>query len=516
VIRSVGPRIFLLENHDEAYYLWKDSGMSETTVVHIDAHHDLYETEGTKVPCISDYLRYALREGVAGRVYWVVPSPAWDSEAGRRSILGHLKALAKSSGGGQYTFDEASRVGKVTLYGREVTACSIEGFETPERPFVLDIDVDYMLMEDAPVGALHRVPERPWTSPGKLASQLAHLAGQAEMITICYSVLGGFTPLSWKHLGDDLASILSSEDPDEASAYCELKMRMAEALLDSNLERHIELREAAERQNPDDASLHHWRALAHLRAGDRLCAQQAHARAIELDPTYAHSFAFGGLIFEAFRDFEAAREAYEKTVALNETDALGWFGLGRIALRKGDRPRARECLDRAISHADAPAEAYRELGALWETEGDRENALGYYRAYLRSAFDGRSLEGPIGSVRDRAYRSPFWSEGYAALARGYTTAGSNRLSANCYSQALRLTNPRIYEAARPIFCKMAGDGVPVLQLAGSSVKSLAIAVGIGLARGYAMLRWKARAPAGPMIRRLCPPVRVRPRMHAGS
>ena len=516
MIRSVGPRIFLLENHDEAYYLWRDSAISQAAVVHIDAHHDLYETEGTRLPCISDYLRHALREGIARKVYWVAPSPAWDSEAGRRSILGHLRALSKSSGGGEYTFDEANRVGKVTLYGRKVTACSIESLPTSEGPLLLDIDVDYMLMEDAPFGALHRVPERPWIFPGKLASQLVHLAGQAEKVTICYSVLGGFTPLSWKHLGNDLALILSSENPDEASAYCELKMRMAEALLDGDPAGHEEARRAAEQQNPDDASLHHWRALAHLQAGDPESARRAHTRAIELDPTYAHSFAFGGLIFEAFRDFEAAREAYEKSVALNETDALGWFGLGRIALRKGDRPRARECLDRAISHADAPAEAYRELGALSEAEGDRENALGYYRACLRSAFGGRSLEGPIASVRDRAYRSPFWSEGYAALARGYTTAGSNRLSANCYAQALRLTNPRIYEAARPIFRKMAGDRVPALRIAGSAVKSLAIALGIGLARGYAMLRWKARAPAGPIIRRLCPPIRARRRTHTGS
>src|SRR6516165_3959297 len=35
-------RIFKFENHDEAYYVWRDRRLSERILLHIDAHHDMY------------------------------------------------------------------------------------------------------------------------------------------------------------------------------------------------------------------------------------------------------------------------------------------------------------------------------------------------------------------------------------------------------------------------------------------------------------------------------------------
>jgi hypothetical protein len=35
-------RVFLFENHDEAYAVWRDLGVRNRILVHIDAHHDMY------------------------------------------------------------------------------------------------------------------------------------------------------------------------------------------------------------------------------------------------------------------------------------------------------------------------------------------------------------------------------------------------------------------------------------------------------------------------------------------
>ena len=516
LLRSITPRIFTLDNHDEAYYLWKDAAVGDATVVHLDAHHDLFEVEGDRVPCIADYLRWSLKEGIAREIYWVVPRPAWESRAGRENIEGHLKALGGTGGGGRSWFKPAEEIGQVTLYGRTVTACSIRSLPAIQSPLLLDIDVDYLLLDVPPFSACHRVPERPWIWPGELAAELNDLARRAEKVTICYSVAGAYTPLMWKHLGDDLAAILAAEHPEGATAYAELKRRMAEALLDGDTARHAELREAAEEKNPEDASLHYWRALAELDSGRTSAAREACARAIELDPTYAYSFGCGGPIFEVHGDFEGAERAYQKATDLNERDALGWYGLGRASLRRGDRAGARLRLGTAAALPDAPSEVHRELAALAESEGDREEALREYRTYLRMSYAGRSLDRPPAARPDPTYRSPFWSEGYSGLARLYSAQGSSRASANCYAEALKLTNPRLYRAARPILRKMAGDAdVSAPVVAASAVKALFVGAGLGaryLGRGVKRKLRAARRREGSAMHaavRICPPIPIR-------
>ena len=33
--------VFLIENHDQAYKIWRELGLKERTLVHVDAHHDM-------------------------------------------------------------------------------------------------------------------------------------------------------------------------------------------------------------------------------------------------------------------------------------------------------------------------------------------------------------------------------------------------------------------------------------------------------------------------------------------
>ncbi|MDI6829297.1 MAG: tetratricopeptide repeat protein [Armatimonadota bacterium] len=504
-------KINVFDNHDQAYYLWKKAGISGAAVIHIDAHHDLFEPKGTNAPVISDYLRWALREGILREVYWVVPEHIWHSNSSRGIIWNHLKAMARTSGGANPWFKPNDRQGGISLYDQAVTVCSLESLPKVEHPFLLDVDVDYLLIKEAPLISFHRVPERPWIWPADLAPLLSNLALAAEMVTICYSISGGFVTLQWKHLGDDLASILASNQKDDTLKYANLKRQMAEALLNGDVDLHSKLREDAEKQNRQDASLHHWRALAHRAQGDINAARKAQATAIELDPTYKHSFGFGGLIYEAHGDFDAAERAYRLATDLNENDAMGWYGLGRIALRNGNFENARMFLSRAASFVDKPAEVHRELGALAEVTGNMEEALKEYRCYLRTAFAGRSLERPIACVPHRDFRSPFWAEGYAAMARIYSAQGNQRLCRNCYSEALKFANPRLYSAIRPILRKMGGaKDITLTDFLMSLVRSMAIGISIGVRHVRRRIKLKLLTPAdsSATTNRFCPPVRI--------
>lgn len=41
-MNGLATRTFVIENHDEAFYLWADHGMRGRTVVHVDAHVDYF------------------------------------------------------------------------------------------------------------------------------------------------------------------------------------------------------------------------------------------------------------------------------------------------------------------------------------------------------------------------------------------------------------------------------------------------------------------------------------------
>ncbi|MBE3519057.1 MAG: hypothetical protein IMW97_02000 [Firmicutes bacterium] len=67
-----GSPVALFTDHKEAYFVWKESGARLDTLVHVDAHSDLYDTFSWSLHC-GNYLRRALEERMFSKVIWVVP-----------------------------------------------------------------------------------------------------------------------------------------------------------------------------------------------------------------------------------------------------------------------------------------------------------------------------------------------------------------------------------------------------------------------------------------------------------
>src|SRR5271156_61451 len=78
------PRIHLMENHDQAYYAWRDAGVRDGVLVHIDAHHDMWCIEDNRCITIANFICPALREGIVREAYWVVPDRSLKDTHGRR------------------------------------------------------------------------------------------------------------------------------------------------------------------------------------------------------------------------------------------------------------------------------------------------------------------------------------------------------------------------------------------------------------------------------------------------
>lgn len=83
-------RVTVFADHEQAYSVWKDQGIRQATLVHVDAHSDFYDTFPWLVHC-GNFLRKAAEEGFLKKIVWVVPPWLYESGEWRKWDLPHLR-----------------------------------------------------------------------------------------------------------------------------------------------------------------------------------------------------------------------------------------------------------------------------------------------------------------------------------------------------------------------------------------------------------------------------------------
>ena len=187
-----------MEDHRDAYFLWKELGVRDALCLHVDAHLDIsnfrvpeYDLVCPEVNC-ANFLLHACQEGIVGHTIWVIPNHL----NGSGSFLAW--AQLELQRWMYLTLDEYASLRQVEsriegqLGGARLTICHSGNLPdlAPGRPYLLDIDIDYFL---DPQDGL-------WQTPLELHSFLPQR--EAAALTVAYSVQGGYTPLRHRYLGD--------------------------------------------------------------------------------------------------------------------------------------------------------------------------------------------------------------------------------------------------------------------------------------------------------------------------
>ena len=203
--------ILLMEDHREAYFSWKERALTGGTCVHVDAHLDVcdrrvpgYSGVRPEINC-GNYLLFALNEDIVSKLVWVVPPHL----KGELSLLDwareELQAWVHLTVSEYNSLETQNRYVRGTLLGKPFIICESTNLPPLEGPVFLDIDADYYLTLDDSV----------WQSPLELKSDLKNL--RPTVITIAYSVQGGFTPLHRRYLGD--LTVAAYQDYEQAERY---------------------------------------------------------------------------------------------------------------------------------------------------------------------------------------------------------------------------------------------------------------------------------------------------------
>jgi Tfp pilus assembly protein PilF len=339
-------KVFIIEDHDEALKIWRDNKIKAIDLVHIDAHMDFgvhlarpieqvvnkarslkelkrgleyslafrrYENDFAKQTNIGNYIYPAMEEGIIKDFYWVVPGRLKEFKKSLKLIRGMLKSFSRQDPyrsryalhATRYTLKDG--IISTNLLGRKFVICILEKLPILNQRVLLDIDTDFLVIDSllnanntAKIGKRKR-----WIRPDRLVQELREKDLHPAFTTIAYSVNGGYTPMRYKVLGDELAYRLSPR---------RFKQHFAERLMASTF---FDLFEST---------------------GNK----EYYQKAIKLNPAYCAADNNYGALYLSIRKFSKAKKEFFKVAKVDPGNPAALLGLGNIALERRDFKKAKK------------------------------------------------------------------------------------------------------------------------------------------------------------------------------
>jgi tetratricopeptide (TPR) repeat protein len=416
-----------MENHDAAYHTWRDAGVRQRILVHIDAHHDMWGIKDGTPITIANFICPALKEDLVREVFWVVPDASWETARARGALFRHLKAIVKGYPGPSPRLKVANREMFAAVLGRPLHLLPLHHLPRIEESVLLDLDVDYLVIPRASYGETDRHGLLPWCWPDGLVARLSASGLRTDLVTIAYSVEGGYTPLKWKYLGDELALRLRQPDPDVNALQGMALMR------EGALAAHRGDRPGSEaffqhatRLLPDFAAPCYHLAHLYLEEGRENAAREFYRQALARDPSYRTAYNSAGIRCYWDRRFREARQEHQRTLALDADDPYAHLGLGQIAAREKRWSEAEASLRTALALDKTLPDAWRVLGKVLAFRNRHREAILAYQQSLMLVLRGHmpltdiiTTQPPIDQLID-----PHHCAIHVELARLYEATGA--------------------------------------------------------------------------------------------
>lgn len=428
--------ISLIEDHDQALKLWRRRALRGLTLVHVDAHADFrlpaaerpltalssaltvrdlksgleaslallrYTKDFGRQTDIGNYLYAAWEEGIAREIYWVVPGDSGELRRNRnllkhilRSALGRGARIRFNSSGADCRFRGSG------FYVR--TLDSLPRL----RGVLLDIDADFMTTDSlrnaentACIGL-----RKAACPPQELAAALRARLSNPALITIAYSTNGGYTPMRYRHLGDELAYRL---EPRKFKARY-LRSRAAaghfsDFLSGGGAAAYWKAAKLLAAYRGPDNSL----GMLYLHKGLLKKAEAEFSAVLAADPDNPQALSGAGQIAFRRREFARAVKYLRRALALSARGRFksirpdAWQVLGQAFLESGRLAQAQSAFAALRRAEPLRAHAYYYSGETAKRLGDYAFALSCYRSALQLGLASRTLEG---SMRACARRVP--------------------------------------------------------------------------------------------------------------
>ena len=470
--------IVMMEDHDGAFHAWKRASVRDRVLIHIDGHLDwawmpdkepsellsapnLHDVDAmlrelwlwnvtarrpTDLMHIGNYINPALRDGMIRHFYWVVPDVEFDTE--------RLRAMFRQMRTVHARRFEIVDVGPGSIVcridGTPLTACRLSTLPRLDEAVLLDVDTDFLFADQVAMVDAGHDPWRqvPWMWPADLVRALRDKGIRSDLVTIAYSVEGGFTPLAYKYLGDELASLLLHPRlPERERSRLAHQEQAALHRSAGRFERAVTDYEAALALDRDDAGSHFNLAYLYEQQARPALAAACYRRAVERDPRYATEFNNFGSLYESAGRLDAATDEYDRILRWQPSSPHALHGLARLHIRRARWADAVAAYQRLAALRPDAAAVHRGLGSAYAALRRWPEAItAWERAIVLKADDARVHVG-LGRAYGRARRFDDAIRAYrTALTCGARTASVYfRLSA-LHVRTARLGPGGVYAA----------------------------------------------------------------------
>lgn len=212
------PKVYQIENHDEAYQIWKNNGVQNAVLVHIDAHKDFINDKCDYIT-IGNFLNYALDDEIINSIVWIVPDPSFL----RLDILDQLIEEMKLGFTLDYQSEEMMKF--VAKENRNIEIiitmlpninCLLETSLSKDN-ILIDIDIDYFVNPYVNSVYSSHYPNSFWTRSEVVYLAMEPLVSKCSIITIARSIYGGYTPIIYHFISNQLYEMFMNNDVKEYS-----------------------------------------------------------------------------------------------------------------------------------------------------------------------------------------------------------------------------------------------------------------------------------------------------------
>lgn len=458
-------QIFTMENHDKAYYIWKEANVKEKILIHIDAHHDIWFIPKDSQITIANFICKALEESIVKEVYWVVPDKTWDSKKTKKQVLKHLKRISRRYPGGPTPIRIEKNQISTQIIGRPLKVCTLDSLPEIKENVLLDIDVDYLVIPYVSYGKTDKHGELPWCWPQELIGKLNSKKIKSNLITIAYSVEGGYTPLEWKYLGDELALRLQNEnDQHDQIKGIELIKEGAIAACSNNFalaeKKYLEAQELLPTIAVPAVPEYHLALLYSKQEKDDK-AQKFYKQAIAKDPSYVTPYNSKAINYFKDKLFKEAENEHHKVLKIDPNNAYALLGLGLIEFKRKKLNEAKALLKKSLKENEYLVDAYYTLGDIFFRERKYEEAKIAYEEALKLTLSGhKSLKALLLTcTSENLLTDPMHYQLHAKLAKLCSISGNTEEAINGYrisiqggndTSSLRLNLALLYMKKRKV------------------------------------------------------------------
>ncbi|MDP8259994.1 MAG: tetratricopeptide repeat protein [Candidatus Gygaella obscura] len=414
----VNKKIFLIENHDSALKVWKDNRIKCCNLVHIDAHIDWnfikarplkrvlkescslkelktnleysyaylrYDRDFNKQVNEGNYIFQAFEEGIVKDFFWVIPGDKKIFKDSSKIIRGLLLRIGRFySKKSTIRIDKKSCKAEIRFNGRKIVFCTLDGLDFINRDVLLDIDIDFLVIKSIKRSLnIQDIGTRQlWINPEKLIVCLKSKIRKFKIATIAYSVNGGWTPIKYRYLADEIAYWLS---PDMFKKRFDKSKKAAgyfKLFLENNKKEFYQ--KAIIINNRYRSDYNNYGPL-YFEVGKYNKAEKEFGNIIKADPNNAGALLGLGLIALARKENRKARKLFLLALSCMDNELFGHLktvcllALSKTELILGNLISAKEKLFHLIKQEPFVGMNYFYLGEVFKKQKNFSSAVEFYK-----------------------------------------------------------------------------------------------------------------------------------------